>query len=99
MENAAVPQLLFHGLRDSAVSPRQSELWVNRMRGLGKGELVHYVEYPDEDHGLNRYKATIRDRIEKMTYFFSENLDLPELMVERADRLGEKPDEMVISGR
>jgi len=44
------------------------------MREVGKGSLLDYVEYPDEDHGLRRYKATIRDRLVRMERFFAEHL-------------------------
>jgi dipeptidyl aminopeptidase/acylaminoacyl peptidase len=74
VEAVQVPQLLFHGLRDTNVLPRQSEMWVDRMRELGKGDLVEFITYPDEDHGLRRYKATIRDRLERMSEFFSEHV-------------------------
>lgn len=79
VENVETPQLLLHGLRDSAVLPRQSFMWVDRMRELGKGDLITFVEYPDEDHGLRRYKATVRDRLERMTAFFAQHLRLPDL--------------------
>lgn len=77
VESVEVPQLLMHGLRDSAVLPRQSTVWVDRMRELGKGDLVTYVEYPDEDHSLIRYKATVRDRLSRMERFYAEHLGLP----------------------
>lgn len=79
VENVEVPQLLLQGLRDSSVPPRQSKVWADRMREAGKGELLTYVEYPDEDHGLRRYKATVRDRLERMRGFFAEHLRLPRL--------------------
>ena len=79
VENVEVPQLLFHGLRDSAVAPRQSKVWVERMRELGKGHLIEFVEYPDEDHSLNRYQATIRDRLVRMEGFLAKHLSLPNL--------------------
>jgi dipeptidyl aminopeptidase/acylaminoacyl peptidase len=79
VENVTVPQLLFHGLRDTSVLPEQSRIWVKRMQELGKSDLIEFVQYPDEDHGLQRYKATVRDRIERMTEFFSRHLDLSEL--------------------
>lgn len=78
VESVQVPQLLLHGLRDSAVLPRQSQVWAKRMRELGK-ENFEYVEYPDEDHSLRRYKATVRDRLERMEAFFAEHLRLPAL--------------------
>lgn len=74
VEHVAVPQLLFHGLRDSSVLPRQSQLWAERMKELGKEHLLDYVEYPDEDHGLKRYKDTVRDRLTRMERFFAEHL-------------------------
>lgn len=73
-EAVTVPQLLFQGLRDGSVPPRQSQVWVDRMRDLGKESLIDYVEYPDEDHGLRRYTATTRNRIERMERFFAEHL-------------------------
>lgn len=76
-ENVEVPQLIFHGMRDTNVLPRQSYLWVEAMENAGKGELVELVKYPDEDHGLRRYKATIRDRLERMQVFFSEHIGRP----------------------
>ena len=76
VENVRVPQLLLQGLRDAAVPPRQSEVWVERMREAGKGDLLTYVEYPDEDHSLRRYKATVRDILERMDAFFTRHLRL-----------------------
>lgn len=79
VENVTVPQLLIQGLRDGSVPPRQSQVWAQRMRELGKEDLLVYVELPDEDHGLRRYKHTRRTRIELMTAFFAEHLRLPDL--------------------
>ncbi len=79
VENVEIPQLLFHGLRDTNVLPRQSIIWVERMKSLGKDELIDFVTYPDEDHSLRRYKSTIRDRLVRMTEFLSEHLNLDEL--------------------
>ena len=76
VENVEIPQLLFHGLRDSSVLPRQSQVWVERMRKLGKDNLIDYVEYPDEDHSLRRYKKTVGDRIVRMERFFEKHLRL-----------------------
>jgi dipeptidyl aminopeptidase/acylaminoacyl peptidase len=64
------------GLRDGSVPFNGSRRWVQRMHQLGKGHLVDYVEYPDEDHGLSRYRATVRDRILRMERFLEEKLDL-----------------------
>ena len=79
VEAVQVPQLLFHGLRDTNVLPRQSRMWVNRMQELGKDDLIEFITYPDEDHSLRRYKSTVRDRLARMTLFLSEKLNLPEL--------------------
>lgn len=76
VDQVATPQLLFHGLRDSSVLPRQSQLWAERMEELGKADLLDYVEYPDEDHGLKRYKHTVRDRIRRMEKFLATHLGL-----------------------
>jgi dipeptidyl aminopeptidase/acylaminoacyl peptidase len=80
VENVTVPQLLMQGLRDASVPARQSQMWVERMRELGKSSLIDYVEYPDEDHSLRRYRATIRDRIVRMEQFFAQHLRLAELV-------------------
>lgn len=74
VENVQVPQLLMQGLRDAAVPPRQSQNWAERMRSLGKEDLLNYVEYPNEDHGLSRYRSTIRDRIQRMQSFLATHL-------------------------
>lgn len=76
VEQVEIPQLLFHGLRDSAVSPRQSQKWVKRMIELGKQNLIDYVEYPDEDHSLRRYQKTIRNRLQRMEKFLNKHLRL-----------------------
>lgn len=76
VEYVSVPQLLFQGLRDSSVPPNQSQMWAARMEELGKGDLLEYVEYPDEDHGLSRYASTVRDRLQRMDRFFAEHLRL-----------------------
>jgi hypothetical protein len=46
------------------------------VRQLGKTELLEYVEYPDEDHSLTRYRATIRDIIARADAFLTKNLRL-----------------------
>ncbi|HEY9514788.1 MAG TPA: S9 family peptidase [Gemmatimonadaceae bacterium] len=79
VEHVQVPQLLMQGMRDGAVPPNESRRWAKRMKELGKSNLLQYVEYPDEDHTLNRYRATIRNRLERMQGFFAERLRLPEL--------------------
>ncbi|NNL31107.1 MAG: S9 family peptidase [Gemmatimonadetes bacterium] len=81
VENVTVPQLLIQGLRDGSVPPRQSQVWAERMEEVGKSDLLTYVELPDEDHGLRRYKSTRLTRMELMTEFFAEHLELPGLVV------------------
>jgi len=83
VEHVTVPQLLLQGLRDASVPPRQSQIWAQRMRELGKGDLLTYVEYPDEDHSLRRYRATSRDILVRMEAFLAEHLRLPELVAGR----------------
>ncbi len=78
VEAVEVPQLLLQGLRDAAVPPRQSQVWAERMRDAGKGDLLTYVEYPDEDHSLRRYKATVHDILERMDAFLTRHLRLLE---------------------
>jgi len=74
VENVVVPQLLMQGMRDSSVPPNESRRWVQRMRELGKERLIEYVEYPDEDHSLNRYRSTVRDRLERYQAFLAKHL-------------------------
>ncbi len=83
VERVTVPQLLFQGLRDSSVPPRQSKVWVERMRMLGKGHLIEYVEYADEDHSLMRYRETVRDRLARMEQFLAEHLQIETPKVSR----------------
>jgi len=71
-----VPQLLMQGLRDSSVPPNESKRWANRMRELGKSNLIEYVEYPDEDHSLSRYRISVRDQLVRIERFLFENLKL-----------------------
>ena len=74
VENVVVPQLLMQGMRDSSVPPNESRRWVERMRELGKERLIEYVEYPDEDHGLSRYRATVEDRLRRNEAFLAKHL-------------------------
>ena len=76
VDNVQVPQLLLQGLRDAAVPPRQSQVWAEGMREAGKEDLLTYIEYPDEDHSLRRYKATVRDILERMDALFTRHLGL-----------------------
>lgn len=82
VEGVDVPQLLLHGSRDTAVLIRQSELWAERMADLGKGHLLEFVRYPDEDHSLGRYRSTVRDGLERGLRFLATHLDLPHLLEE-----------------
>jgi dipeptidyl aminopeptidase/acylaminoacyl peptidase len=79
VEGVSVPQLLLHGSRDTAVLIRQSEMWADRMEELGKGHLLDFVTYPDEDHSLGRYRETVRDRLERGLRFLATHMDLPHL--------------------
>lgn len=83
VERVRVPQLLIQGLRDGSVPPRQSQVWVERMLELGKADLLVYAEMADEDHSLERYKATTRTRIDLMERFLARHLDLPALAAGR----------------
>ncbi len=76
VENVVTHQLLLQGMRDSSVPPNESRRWVERMRELGKGDLIEYVEYPDEDHSLNRYRATVRDRMTRNQAFLAKHVGL-----------------------
>lgn len=77
VDRVRVPQLLMHGQRDSSVPPNESRRWAQALDSLGRGDQIDYVEYPDEDHTLKRYRATVRDRLERMEVFFAEHLRLP----------------------
>lgn len=74
VENVTVHQLLLQGMRDSSVPPNESRRWAERMREVGKGHLIEYVEYPDEDHSLTRYRSTVRDRLERTERFLGKHL-------------------------
>jgi dipeptidyl aminopeptidase/acylaminoacyl peptidase len=76
VEQVKVPQLLMHGMRDGSVPPNESKRWAQRMRDLKKGHLLTYVEFPDEDHSLLRYRATIREQMERIPAFLAKHLDL-----------------------
>ncbi len=80
VENVVVPQLLMQGMRDSSVPPNESRRWAERMRELGKGDLIEYVEYADEDHSLTRYRSTVRDRLVQQQRFLGTHLNLPALL-------------------
>jgi dipeptidyl aminopeptidase/acylaminoacyl peptidase len=80
VERVKVPQLLMHGLRDGSVPPNESRRWVERMRDLKKGNLITYVEYPDEEHSLLRYRTTLRDQMERIPLFLATQLELPQML-------------------
>ncbi|HUQ98468.1 MAG TPA: prolyl oligopeptidase family serine peptidase [Gemmatimonadaceae bacterium] len=80
VENVKVPQLLMQGLRDGSVPPNESRRWAQRMRELKKGDLITYVEYPDEEHSLLRYRATLRDQMVRIPLFLATHLELPEML-------------------
>jgi dipeptidyl aminopeptidase/acylaminoacyl peptidase len=77
IDRVRVPQLLMHGQRDSSVPPNESRRWAQGLAALGRGDQIDFVEYPDEDHTLKRYRATVRDRLLRMESFFAEHLRLP----------------------
>jgi dipeptidyl aminopeptidase/acylaminoacyl peptidase len=79
VERVQIPQLLMHGLRDGSVLHNESRRWVLRMHELGKADLIEYVEYPDEDHSLNRYRETRREKLGRVERFLAEHLNLPRL--------------------
>ena len=72
-----MPQLLMHGQRDSSVPPNESRRWAMALDSLGRGSQIDFVEYPDEDHTLKRYRATVRDKLLRMESFFARHLRLP----------------------
>jgi dipeptidyl aminopeptidase/acylaminoacyl peptidase len=76
VDKVTAPQLLMQGLRDSSVPPNESKRWVKRMRELGKSDLIEYVEYPDEDHGLSRYRASVRDQLVRIERFLFDRLKI-----------------------
>ncbi len=80
VEHVTVPQLLMHGRRDGSVPLNESRRWAERMRELGKGDLLDYVEFPDEDHSLLRYRATIREQAERIVRHLAKHLEAPQLL-------------------
>jgi dipeptidyl aminopeptidase/acylaminoacyl peptidase len=83
VEHVTVPQLLLSARRDGSVPLNESRRWVARMKELGKGDLVDYVEYPDDDHSLLRYRSTMRDQGERIVKFLAEHLDAPQIAEEK----------------
>lgn len=79
VEKVTVPQLLMAARRDGSVPINESRRWVARMEELGKGDLVDYVEYPDDDHSLLRYRSTMHDQGERIVKFLADHLDAPQL--------------------
>ena len=68
-DKVKAPLLIFQGLDDKRVPPRQSEEMVEAMQKAGK--YVEYVTYAGEGHGW-RQTATIRDYLAKMEGFLTK---------------------------
>jgi len=68
-DKVKAPLLIFQGLDDRRVPPRQSEEMVEAMQRAGKH--VEYVTYEGEGHGW-RQAATIRDYLTKMEAFLQK---------------------------
>lgn len=64
--NVKAPLLIFQGLDDKRVPPRQSEEMVEAMHKAGK--FVEYVTYPGEGHGWRKVD-TVLDYMAKMEAF------------------------------
>ena len=61
------PVIIFQGLEDRVVPPRQAEVMVRSLRE--KGLPFAYVTFPGEQHGF-RQAATIRRALEAELYFY-----------------------------
>ena len=68
-DKVRAPLLIFQGLDDKRVPPRQSEEMVEALRRAGK--TVEYVEYEGEGHGWRKV-ATVLDYVAKMDAFLSK---------------------------
>jgi len=68
-DKVKAPLLIFQGLDDRRVPPRQSEEMVEAMQKAGKH--VEYVEYAGEGHGW-RMVDTVRDYLTKMEGFLQK---------------------------
>lgn len=68
-DKVKAPLLIFQGLDDRRVPPRQSEEMVEAMQKAGK--LVEYVAYAGEGHGW-RKAETVRDYYAKMDAFLTK---------------------------
>lgn len=68
-DTVKAPLLIFQGLDDRRVPPRQSEEMVEALQRAGKH--VEYVTYEGETHGW-RKAATIRDYLTKMEAFLQK---------------------------
>ncbi len=68
------PIILFQGLEDAVVPPRQAETMVEALRA--KGVPFAYVAYEGEQHGF-RQAANIKRSAEAELYFYSRVLGLP----------------------
>ena len=65
-DKVKAPLLIFQGLDDKRVPPRQSEEMVEAMQKAGK--FVEYVAYAGEGHGWRKVE-TVRDYLAKMEAF------------------------------
>jgi dipeptidyl aminopeptidase/acylaminoacyl peptidase len=65
-DKVKAPLLIFQGLDDKRVPPRQSEEMVEAMQKAGK--FVEYVTYAGEGHGWRKVE-TVRDYLAKMEAF------------------------------
>ena len=68
-DKAKAPLLIFQGLDDRRVPPRQSEEMVEAMQKAGKS--VEYVTYEGEGHGWRKVETT-RDYLAKMEAFLTK---------------------------
>ena len=68
-DKVKAPLLIFQGLDDRRVPPRQSEEMIEAMQKAGKH--VEYVEYVGEGHGW-RMVDTVRDYLAKMEGFLQK---------------------------
>lgn len=71
LDRISKPLLVFHGLDDEVVPPRQSRALVRKLRAQGKD--VEHVEYPGEGHGFRR-AATVEDQLRRTEAFLVEKV-------------------------
>lgn len=72
------PLLILQGAKDLNVLQKQSDLAVEKLKNLGKSDLVDYVVYPEERHGFLGdgfgTKETKLDALSRLVSFFKKNL-------------------------